>query len=232
MPVVRGGVGESVDQAEQAAGHQQHARDVQPGLGLRRLPLEQERSADEREAREDEVDIQRPAPGQVLGQRAAEQQAHGAACRGDRPVDTERLAALLRLGERGRQQRQRRRHQDRGESALAGACGDQHGEVDRGTADGRDAREAEQPDQERHLPANQVGQPPAEQQQAAERQGVGRDDPLPVHRAEVQRVLRGRQRDVHHRDVKDHHELRKADHAEDEPAPPVLRAGPAGGVDI
>ena len=97
---------------------------------------------------------------------------------------------------------------------------------------GRDAGEAEQADQERHLPAEQVGQPPAEQEQAAERQGVRGHHPLPVHRGEVQRTLRGRQGDVHHRDVQDDHELREADDAEDEPAPPVLRAGTADGVDI
>jgi hypothetical protein len=31
----------------------------------------------------------------------------------------------------------------------------------------------------------------------------------------VQRPLRGRQRDVHHREIEDHHELRDADHAQD-----------------
>jgi hypothetical protein len=48
----------------------------------------------------------------------------------------------------------------------------------------------------------------------------------------VQRALSGRQGDVHHRDVEDDHELREADDAEDEPAPPVSRAGPIDGVDI
>src|SRR5215469_15996534 len=44
-------------------------------------------------------------------------------------------------------------HQQRGERALAGPRGDQHGEVDRRAADGRHAGEAEQPYHERHLPA-------------------------------------------------------------------------------
>ena len=209
-------------------------------LGLvqpRATAAQQERSADEGHAREDQVHVERPAPGQVLGQRTAEQQADRAAGGGDGAVDAERLAALLRLGERRGQQRQRRRDQDRAERALAGPGDDQHGEVDRGAADGRDAGEAEQPGQERHLPAEQVGQPPAEQQQAAEGQGVGGHHPLPVHRGEMQRVLRGRQRDVHHRDVEDDHELREADDAEDEPPPPLrgsagAAAVPAGGVDI
>jgi hypothetical protein len=60
--------------------------------------------------------------------------------------------------------------QDRREHALASPCGHEHGEVDRGAADGRDACEAGQADQERYLAAQQVGQPAAQQQQAAERQ--------------------------------------------------------------
>ena len=227
MPAVRGRVGEAVDQAEHRAGDQQHAGDVQPGLNRGRLALQQQRSPRKGHRGEDQVHVQRPPPGQVLGQRAAQQQAHRAAGPGDRPVDGERPAAVLRPGERGGQQRQRRRHQQRGERALAGPRGDQHGEVDRGAADGRDAGEPGQAGQERDLAAQQVGQPAAEQQQAAERQRVGGDHPLPVHGSEAQRPLRGRQRDVHHRQVQHHHQLRQADHAQDEPPPPV--PGAVGG---
>jgi hypothetical protein len=78
--------------------------------------------------------------------------------------------------------------------------------------------------------AEQVGQPAAEQQQATERQGVRRHDPLPVRGGEAQRVLRGRQGDVHHRDIQDDHELREADHAEDEPPPPVPGAVGSRGI--
>jgi hypothetical protein len=127
------------------------------------------------------------------------------------------------------QQRQRRRDQQRRERALAGPRGYQHGEVDRGAADGRHSGEPGQAGQERDLPAEQVGQPAAGQQQAAERQRVRGDHPLPLHRGETQRPLRGRQRDVHHRQVEDHHELRQADHAQDEP-PPV--PGAVGGRGI
>ena len=140
---------------------------------------------------------------------------------GDRPVDGERLAAVLRRGERGGQQGQRRGHQQRGERALAGPRGHQHGEVDRGAADGRDPGEADQPGQERDLPARQVRQPAPQQQQAPERQRVRGDHPLPVHRGEVQRPLRRRQRDVHHRKIEDHHQLSQADHAQDQPPPPA-----------
>jgi hypothetical protein len=139
------------------------------------------------------------------------------------------IGAVLLLGERGGQQRQCRGHQQGGERALAGPRGHQHGKVDRDAPDGRDGGEAGQAGQERDLAAQQVGQPAAEQQQAAERQGVGRDHPLPVHGGEVQRPLRGRQRDVHHREIQDHHQLRQADHAQDQP-PPVPGAVGGGGI--
>ena len=186
--------------------------------------------AGERHRGEDQVHVQRPPPGQVLGQRAAQQQAYRAAGAGDRPVDGERSATVLRLGERGGQQRQRGGHQQRGERALAGPRGHQHGEVDRGAADGRHAREPDQPGQERHLAAQQVGQPAAEQQQAAERQAVRGHHPLPVHGREVQRPLGRWQRDVHDREVQDDHQLRQGNHAQDQPAPPVQGAADGGGI--
>jgi hypothetical protein len=96
--------------------------------------------------------------------------------------------------------------------------------------DGRDAGEPGQAGQEGDLPAQQVGQPAAEQQQAAERQAVGGDHPLPVHGAESQRALCRRQRDVHHRQVQHHHELRQADHAQDQPPPPVPAAAGSRGI--
>jgi hypothetical protein len=69
------------------------------------------------------------------------------------------------------------------------------------------------------LAAEQVGQLAAEQQQAAERQRVGGDDPLPFAVREVQRQLRRRQRDVHHRHVEHDHQLSGSDHRQDQPLP-------------
>jgi hypothetical protein len=188
------------------------------------MAAQQQRPAGEGHPGEEQVHIQRPPPGQVLGQGAAEQQPDCAAGPDDRPVDAERLVAVLRLGEGGGQQRQPRRHQQRSERALKGPRGDQHGEVDRGAANGRDPGEAGQPGQERDLPAQQVRQLAAEQQQAAERQRVRGDHPLPVHGVEAQRALRRRQRDVQHRQVQYHHQLCQADHPQQHPAPSVLAA--------
>ena len=48
---------------------------------------------------------------------------------------------------------------------------------------------AGKPGDERRLPADQVGEPAAEQQQAAERERVGGDHPLPFDVGEVQGLL-------------------------------------------
>ena len=78
-------------------------------------------------------------------------------------------------------------------------------------ADGEQA----EADQEDPPPTEQVGQASAEQEQAAEGQGVGGHHPLEADRAEVQVVLDGGQGDVHDRDVEHHHELGQADHDQD-----------------
>ena len=75
------------------------------------------------------------------------------------------------------------------------------------------------PGDEQALPAEQVGRAPAEQQEAAEDERVGVDDPLQARPARSARpVLDRRQRDVHDRRVEHDHELRDADEDEDEPA--------------
>ncbi len=183
------------------------------------------KATDDRGAGEEQVDVKAPAPGQVRGQRAAEQQPDRAAAGRDRPVDAERLAAFLRVGEGRGEQRQRGRREDGAENALAGAGGDQHREVDRRAADGGGHGEAREAGDEHDLAADQVGEPAAEQQQAAERQRVRRHDPLPVHVAEAQVALRRRQRDVHDRGVKHHHQLRDRDDDQDQPAARVRLGG-------
>ena len=68
------------------------------------------------------------------------------------------------------------------------------------------------------LAAEDVRRAAAEQQEAAEQQRVGVDDPLQVGLAEVQILLDRRQRDVHDRRVEDHHELGEADEDQRHPA--------------
>ena len=67
------------------------------------------------------------------------------------------------------------------------------------------------PDHEQAPAAEQVGEPPAEHQHAAEEDRVGGDHPLQADLREVQVGLDRRQRDVDDRDVEDDHELRHDD---------------------
>jgi hypothetical protein len=102
---------------------------------------------------------------------------------------------------------------------LAGPRGYQHGEVHRSSPNGRNPSEADQADQERDLPPEQVGEPATEWQQAAERETIGGDHPLAVSEAEVERFLRRRKRDVHHSKVEDHHQLCQANDAQNQLCP-------------
>ena len=72
------------------------------------------------------------------------------------------------------------------------------------------------------LAAEEVAEAAAEQQQAAEGQGVGGDDPLAAVVGEAERLLGGRQRDVHDRRVEDDHQLGDAEDGEDGPAAGVM----------
>ena len=163
---------------EQAGRGDERAGDVEPRPRRRRHVVEQAQAADRGRDREQDRHVQAPAPVEHLGQEAAEQQAEGAAGAGDRAVDAERLGALAGLGERGGEQRERGRGEQRGEHALEGAGADEQPEALRGAAERGCTGEADQAGDERPLAAEQVGDPAAEQQQAAERERVGGDDPL------------------------------------------------------
>jgi hypothetical protein len=89
------------------------------------------------------------------------------------------------------------------------------------TREQRDARDEDPASSE------QVAHPPAEQQQAAEGERVGVDDPLQVRTGEVQRVLNMRQCDVDDGRVEHDHQLSGRDDHEREPEPPRRRL-PAG----
>ena len=213
---------EAVDQAEQAAAHQQQAGDVERVAVGRLVVLEPQHRANRGDRREGEVDEQRPPPRRVGREDPAEQEPHRPARAGDAAVDRERLRALGRDGEGRGQQREHRRREQRPERALDRAGEDQHREVDRRATERGGAGEADQADHQRALAADDVADPAAEQQQAAERQRVGGDHPLPVRVGEAERVLRGGERDVDDGVVEDDHQLRDAQDREDPPAPFVI----------
>ena len=77
------------------------------------------------------------------------------------------------------------------------------------------------PDEEDAPLADQVADPPGEQQQAAEGDQVGVDDPGEVALGEAEAVLDRGQGDVHDRRVEDDHQHPPAEDVEGQPAAAV-----------
>ena len=149
---------------------------------------------------------------------AAEQHAGGAAASGHGAPDAERDVALAALGEGRGQDREGGGGEEAAAEPLQGAEDDQRalgpGEAGEQRADG----EEDEAGDEEAPAAEQVGHPPAEQEDAAEHDRVGGDHPLEALLAEVEVGLDRRQRHVHDRDVEDDHELRRDDDGECDPA--------------
>ena len=186
------GVDDGVDEQRQAGRDGDRAGEVKraggrPRRGSRRASAAR---AGRRGDTDRDVDEQHPAPAQPAGEDPAEQHAGGAAGARHRAPDPERTVALGALRERGRDDRQRRRRDDRGAEALHRAGGDQPSLGLGDPAGERGQREQHQADHE-HPPApEQVGQPAAEQQEAAEGQRVGVHHPGQVVCGEVQGARR------------------------------------------
>ena len=134
------------------------------------------------------------------------------------PYTPNAFARSLRLGEGRGDQGEHGRGEDGGEDALQGTGAEQPAGVLRRAAEGGCGGEAEQPDEERALAADEVSDSAAEQEQAAEREGVSGEGPLPRGVADVQRGLGVGEGDVHDRRIKDDHQLGDADDGEREPA--------------
>ncbi len=132
----------------------------------------------------------RPAPGGVLGEDPADDQADGQAATGDGAPDAEGPGPLAGFGEGDGQQREGRGGHQGGEAALQGPGGEEQAGVGGEAADAptRPAKPS-RPDQQDPLAPHVVGDAAAEEQQAAEGQRVGRDHPLPVGGGDVQGVL-------------------------------------------
>ena len=165
-------------------------------------------------------------PGDVLDQEAADHGADGQRQGADAGPGADRLAALVRREGVG-DDREGRRHHERGADALRGAPGDEPGLALREPDEG--AREAEDDDaEEEHPPAAEdVAQAPAGDEQHGEAQRVGVDGPFEAADRRVQVLLDRRQRDVHDRVVEHDHEQREAHRAEGPPAAVVVGDGVA-----
>ena len=103
------------------------------------------------------------------------------------------------------------RRDDRAADALHGARRDQHPLRRREPAGERREREERDPEQEQPAMAVEVAEPAAEQQEAAEGQQVGVDDPRERGLREAEVVPDRRQRDVHDRRVEHDHQVAEAE---------------------
>ena len=115
------------------------------------------------------------------------------------------------------QDRQRRGGEQGAAQALGRACGDQDARRGREPGHERGAREERQAGHEHAATAEQVAGPAAEQQEAAEQQRVGADDPLQPLGGEAEVGLDVGKRDVHDRHVEDDHELGQREDGEGGP---------------
>jgi len=183
---------------------------------------------DERDDADRNVDEEDPGPRERVGEDPAEEQADGAAADRDRRPHAHRFGPLRAFSEgRGHDREGGRRHERRAE-ALDSACDDQPGLALCEAADQRRDRKDDDAEEEHALAPDQVARAATEQEESAEEQRVGVDDPLQVRIGHVEVVLDRRQSDVHDRRVEDDHELREAD--EDENDPGIDRAGRAGAI--
>jgi len=165
------GVHDAEHDGAHASGRAQGVEDVQaPGvpLGLRQHTR---RGEDRRDADRD-VEQEAEPPRQRRREHAADDQTEGGPETGQRPVRSHRPGALRSFGEAGRQERQRGGREDRCADALDGAGRDHPGRRLR-KAD-REGRRGEHPDADHeHAPATkEIAGAGAQQQQAAEGQGV------------------------------------------------------------
>ncbi len=157
-------------------------------------------------------------PVEHVGEHASEEHADRSAAGGDEAEDTHRLGALGRLGEQAHHQGQRDRRDDGATEALDGPRADQELLRAGKPAGDRGEREQGDADQEQAPMPVEITEPPAEQQEAAEGEQVGVDDPRKRRLGEPEVGPDRRQRDVHDRRVEHDHQGAGAEDEECEPA--------------
>ena len=141
------------------------------------------------------------------------------------PRADHREVAFAPFPERGGQDRQGGRREQRSAEALEGAERDQRALRPGEPVEERAHREEHEARDEQAPTTEEIGEPAAQQEHAAEEDGVGGDHPLQAFLAEVEAGLDRRQGDVHDRDVEDDHELGDDDGREADPPPRIGGGG-------
>ena len=204
---------------QREAGRDEHrTRDVEALAVLVEALGEEERAQDQRRDADRDVDEEDPLPREEVGEDAAEEHAGGGADATDRTPAAQGDVALTAFLEGRDEDRQRRGRDRRGAEPLERAearssDASLHASPQRSEPSVKMTRS----DDEDAPASEQVGRAPAEQQEAAEDERVGADDPLEVLLREPEVELDRRQRDVDDRDVEDGHELHREDERECKP---------------
>ena len=210
----------------QPAGHERGAGDVRALAEADTLVmLEQARGQYCRGDPDRQVDEEDPVPVERLGEHPAGEQSDRRARGRDEAVDPDRLGLLARLAEQRHDHAERDGRGQRAADTLDESRHDQH-LARRGHA-ARQRREGEhrQAEQEDPFAADQVTDATGKQEQAAERDQVGIDDPGEARLREAEIVLDRRQGDVHDCLVEDDHQEAGAQHDERQPAGRSDRCG-------
>ncbi len=215
-PAVLARLGEAVDQGEQAEGDGQRAGQVDPGpVGRARLLDGGGRDQQDGE-RDGHVDEEGPAPGEQVGQHAAEDRAGGEPGRHQGAVQPERLLPQRSLGEGGGEQGQARRGGGGRREPLGDAGGDEDlGGRREAAGEGGQAQQGEAGEED-PLAADEVADPAEEQGEPGRRQGEGGGDPLQVRQGEAEAVADEGEGDVQDREVDGERELGDQQDREDE----------------
>ena len=177
-PAVVVAVDDRVDGEHQRERHGDGAGDVElhvgggPALGGQQA----HRRHDDRDA-DRQVDEEDPVPVERVREDAAEHDADAPAAGRDEADDAHRLRSLGGLCEERHDERQRDDRDDRAAEPLDRAGGDEELLRLGDAARERRHREDHEADEEELAMAEEVAEPPAEQQEAAERQQVGVHDP-------------------------------------------------------
>ena len=216
-----GALDKGVHQKQHPPGRQEGAREVEvPQPGDDPLGLQQGEGAGEHHERERDVDEERPAPARALGEDSADQDPGRARQSRDRPPDPEGEVAVA-LGAEGRGQRRQRRRREHGRAhSLDEARAHQQAGALSQAARQRRGGEHHQPGHQHPPPAEEVGRPGAQQEEAAEGEHVGADHPLQALLAEAEIALDRGQGDVEDRVVENVHELDEAEQEQDRDAAP------------
>ncbi|MEO9174270.1 MAG: hypothetical protein ABI317_02065 [Gaiellales bacterium] len=160
-----------------------------------------------------------PAPVERVGEHTADDRPGAAAGSGHGAPHTERSLSLGTVAERRHENGEDARRHDRTAHALDRPRGDEKAGRRGERAGERREREHDDAGDEHPLPAEQIARTPAEQQEAAEGDGVGVHHPLQSADREAEVIADRGQRDVDDRHVEQHHELRGADEGEDHSVP-------------